>query len=239
MTVSLDAVLKVGGSLSQGQGLAALCQEIGRRGAQHRLLLVPGGGKFADLVRDHYRRYRLGETTAHRMAVLAMDQYGCLLGDLVPDSRLVMDLLSARKVAEGGQVAILLPASLLIQADPLPHSWQVTSDAIAAWVAGLVGASRLILLKDVDGLFSADPVQSETVTLLAQLSVEELAVHQGGVDEYLSTVLASADLETWVINGQPPERLTELLCTGRTLGTRITRDAGNRPAVQRPGQAGR
>ena len=239
MTASLDAVLKVGGSLSQGQGLAALCQEIGRLGAQHRLLVVPGGGKFADLVRDHYRRYRLGETTAHRMALLAMDQYGCLLGDLVPGSSLVMDLLSARKVTEGGQVAILLPASLLIQADPLPHSWQVTSDAIAAWVAGLARASRLILLKDVDGLFSADPVQSETVTLLVQLSAEELAVHQGGVDEYLSTVLASVDLETWVINGQHPERLAELLCTGRTLGTHITCGAGNRPAVQHPARAGR
>jgi aspartokinase-like uncharacterized kinase len=128
---------------------------------------------------------------------------------------------------------------LLIQADPLPHSWQVTSDAIAAWVAGLAQASRLILLKDVDGLFSADPVQSETVTLLAQLSAEELAVHQGGVDEYLSTVLASVDLETWVINGQHPERLAELLCTGRTLGTRITCGAGNRPAVQNLEQAGR
>jgi aspartokinase-like uncharacterized kinase len=235
MTVKLDAVLKVGGSLSQGQGLVALCQEIGRRGARHRLLVVPGGGKFADLVRDYYRLYRLGETTAHRMAILAMDQYGCLLGDLVPDSRLVMDLLSARKVAEGGHVAILLPASLLIQADPLPHSWQVTSDAIAAWVAGLVGAPRLILLKDVDGLLSADPAQSESAMLFSQLSVDELAGHQGGVDEYLTTVLAAVDLETWVINGQRPERLTELLCTGQTLGTRITWGAGNRFAMQRPG----
>jgi len=239
MTVSLDAVLKVGGSLSQGQGLAALCQEIGRLGAQHRLLVVPGGGKFADLVRDHYRRYRLGETTAHRMALLAMDQYGCLLGDLVPGSGLVIDLLSARKVAEGDQVAILLPASLLIQADPLPHSWQVTSDAIAAWVAGLARAPRLILLKDVDGLLSADPAQDESATLLPQLCVEELASHQGGVDAYLTTVLSSVDLETWVINGQCPERLAELMRAGRTLGTRITRGDGNRPAVQHSAQAGR
>jgi aspartokinase-like uncharacterized kinase len=183
-------------------------------------LVVPGGGAFADAVRDHYRRYRLGETTAHHMALLAMDQYGCLLSDLIPDSVLVTDLLSARRAAETGQTPILLPSALLVQADPLPHSWQVTSDSIAAWVAGLARARRLILLKDVDGLFAADPDQGASAQLLTELTVEELG---GGVDEYLSVVLAVLDLETWIINGQHPERLAELLESGRTVGTCIRR----------------
>jgi aspartokinase-like uncharacterized kinase len=139
-------VIKVGGSQSRGTGLPALAQEIGRLCARYPVLVVPGGGVFADVVRDHYRRYTLSETTAHRMALLAMDQYGCLLGDLVPGSVLVTDILSARLVVERGKTPILLPSSLLIQADPLPHSWQVTSDAIAAWVAGLLSSSHLILL---------------------------------------------------------------------------------------------
>ncbi|MBI5955882.1 MAG: hypothetical protein HY871_02670 [Chloroflexi bacterium] len=233
------AVLKFGGSLSRGQGLIALGRENGRLAAQHRLLVVPGGGKFANAVRDHHRRYRISETTAHRMALLAMDQYGCLLGDLVPGSVLVTDLLSARRVAAGGQTPILLPSSLLIHVDPLPHSWQVTSDAIAAWVAGQMCAPRLILLKDVDGLFSADPAQNGRAQLLLQMTVEDLAGHRGGVDEYLATVLASVDLETWMINGQHPERLVELLQTGQTHGTRITRGPGNHPAAQRDEVAGR
>ena len=215
-------VLKVGGSLSRRPGLPALGREIGRLGAQHSLLVVPGGGEFADTVRDHYRRYHLSETTAHRMALLAMDQYGCLLGDLVPDSILVTDLLMARRAAASRQTPILLPSSLLIQADPLPHSWQVTSDALAAWLAGLVHAPRLILLKDVDGLFSSDPTQNEMAGLFSHITVNELADHRGGVDEYLATVLTSVDIDTWVINGQHPERLTELLQAGRTQGTHIT-----------------
>lgn len=235
----MDAVLKVGGSLSRGQGLIVLGREIGRLGARHRLLVVPGGGEFADAVRDHYRRYRISETTAHRMALLAMDQYGCLLGDLVPHSVLITDLLLARRVAAGGQTPILLPSSLLIQADPLPHSWQVTSDSIAAWVARQIRAPRLVLLKDVDGLFSADPAQGGRAQLLLQMTVEDLAGHRGGVDEYLATVLASVDLETWMINGHRPERLAELLQTGQTHGTRITRGPGNRPALERSGRARR
>ena len=218
---NFDAVLKVGGSLSRGQNLAALCQTIGRLGSRYRLLLVPGGGDFADTVRDHYRRYHLSETTAHRMALLAMDQYGWLLSDLIPDSETVRDVLAAREAAANGRVSILLAATLLIEADPLPHSWQVTSDSIAAWIAGLVGAVRCVLLKDVDGLFSAE---SGSAQLLPAMCVKELKDHRGGVDEYLSVVLASLDLETWVINGQRPDRLVELLSAGQTIGTRISRE---------------
>jgi aspartokinase-like uncharacterized kinase len=198
-----------------------LCQTIGQLGSQHRLLIVPGGGDFADAVRAHYRRYHVSETIAHRMALLAMDQYGWLLSDLIPASTAVQDVLSARASAAMGRVPILLAATLLIEADPLPHSWQVTSDSIAAWIAGLVGATRFILLKDVDGLF---PDQSDTAQLLSIVRVTELADRQGGVDQYLSTVLAPLDLETWVINGQQPDRLVELLSTGQTIGTRISRE---------------
>ena len=226
-------VLKIGGSLGRGDGLADLCREVSRLAARHPLLVVPGGGAFADAVRDHYSRYSLSETTAHRMALLAMDQYGCLLADLTPGSVPVTDLLSARRAAQAGQAPILLPAALLIQADPLPHSWQVTSDSIAAWVAGLARARRLILLKDVDGLFSADPARPGA-KLLGELTVAELGgraslpqeghvLRYGGVDPYLPTTLAALDLETWIINGRHPARLAELLETGRTVGTCITR----------------
>ena len=41
--------------------------------------------------------------------------------------------------------------------DALPASWEVTSDSIAAWVADQVGAGRLVLVKEVDGLFADWP----------------------------------------------------------------------------------
>ena len=48
-----------------------------------------------------------------------------------------------------GVVSVLLPAGLLAERDPLPASWGVTSDSIAAWVAGTAGAERLVLVKPV------------------------------------------------------------------------------------------
>ncbi len=59
--MSVDAVLKVGGSLSRGNGLESLCREIGRLGRRHHLLVVPGGGEYADQVRAAYQRYSLDE----------------------------------------------------------------------------------------------------------------------------------------------------------------------------------
>ena len=169
-------VVKVGGGIGD-DALPGLCAALGELGRRHALLVVPGGARFADAVRDADRRFGLSAEAAHRMAILGMEQFGWLLSELIPGTR------------------VLLPAGLPL--DDLPASWQVTSDSIAAWVADRVGAERLVLLKAVDGLYPE------------------------GVDEYLPTILARASFETWVINGRDPARISELLDTGTTTGTRI------------------
>jgi len=173
-------VVKVGGGLGRGAGdeaLRGLCAAVGALGERHPLLVVPGGAGFADAVREADRRFGLRLATSHRMAILGMEQFGWLLSELIPGTR------------------VLLPAGLPL--DELPASWQVTSDSIAAWVADRVGAERLVLLKAVDGLYPE------------------------GVDGYLPTILERARFETWVINGRDAARITELLDTGMTTGTRI------------------
>jgi aspartokinase-like uncharacterized kinase len=212
-------VVKVGGGLGRGAGddaLRALCRVLGELGERHPLLVVPGGAGFADAVRDHDRRFGLPATASHRMAILAMEQFGWLLSDLIPRAVQCADLARASELA-AGHAAVLLPAGLPL--DALPPSWRVTSDSIAASVAGRVGAGRLVLVKEVDGLFAEWPPSGEP---LARLSVAELgALRAEGVDEHLPTVLESAPFETWVIGGRDPERVVELLERGTTAGTRI------------------
>jgi 5-(aminomethyl)-3-furanmethanol phosphate kinase len=220
-----DVLLKVGGSLERGQGLERLCQEIARLGSARRLLVIPGGGIFADQVRSAYRDHHLSETAAHRMALLAMDQYGLLLADRIPGALATADVLSARQAATQGRAAVLLPAALINQADPLPHSWRVTSDSIAAWIAGLVKTGLLVLLKDVDGLYQREDPLAAAGTPEREIDLS-MQVEQGGVDAYLVRVLCGLPLQAWAINGNAPERLGELLETGSTLGTRLVATAG-------------
>jgi aspartokinase-like uncharacterized kinase len=212
-------VVKVGGGLQRAAGddaLRALCTVLGELGRRHPLLVVPGGASFTDAVRDADRRFALAATTSHRMAILGMEQFGWLLSELIPRAARCADLARASTLAPG-RAAVLLPAGL--PPDALPASWQATSDSIAAWVAGRLGAGRLVLVKEVDGLYADWPPRGEP---LAHLTVAELAaLRPGGVDAYLPTVLERASFETWVISGRDPERLVELLDRGTTAGTQI------------------
>jgi aspartokinase-like uncharacterized kinase len=212
-------VVKVGGGLGRGAGedaLRALCRILGELGERHALLVVPGGGRFADAVREADRRFGVRATTSHRMAILGMEQFGWLLSDLIPGAERCADLAQAGGLADR-RTTVLLPARLAL--DALPASWQVTSDSIAAWVAGQVGADRLVLVKEVDGLFAEWPARGQP---LARLTVAELAaLRPGGVDGYLPTALERASFETWVIGGRDPERVVKLFESGTTVGTWI------------------
>ena len=144
----IELVIKVGGSLLAHEGrLAAVLAAIGAAARTRRTLIVPGGGPFADAVRDLDRRIGLSDDAAHWMAVLAMDQYAHVLVDKLPNSASVSSRDEITAALDAGRVPVLAPAQWLRDADPLPHSWDVTSDSIAAWVAGEVRAGQLILVK--------------------------------------------------------------------------------------------
>jgi aspartokinase-like uncharacterized kinase len=211
-------VVKVGGGLVREAGdaaLRALCAEIAAAAERHPLLVVPGGGEFADAVRRYDDRVGLDPRAAHWMAILAMDQFGWALADLIPGAtrRTVIDR------ADDAGVAVHIPYAVVRERDALPASWAVTADSIAAWVAGAAGAGRLVLAKPVAGLH---PTWPPTAGPVAELTVDELAeMRARGVDDHLPAALRAARVETWVVDGREPHRLAELLATGRTVGTRI------------------
>ena len=150
--VTIDAVVKVGGSLLARDDLAALVASLSEAAASSRIVVVPGGGPFADAVRDVTERNDPGDSAAHWMAILAMDQHAHLLAGLWPGGRARRDALRGiAATVERGRLAILAPFNWLRSEDPTPHGWHVTSDSIAAWVAARLAARRLVLLKSVEG----------------------------------------------------------------------------------------
>jgi aspartokinase-like uncharacterized kinase len=148
----VEVVIKIGGGLlARAPSLEHVTRELPLAARRGRLLVVPGGGPFADAVRHADRSVGLGDDAAHWMAVLGMEQYAHLLASRIATARLVERHADIAAALDEGCLPVLAPYRWLREADPLPHSWEVTSDSIAAWVAGEVGARRLMLVKPVPG----------------------------------------------------------------------------------------
>jgi len=145
-------VYKLGGSLLSLSHLGPrICRLLDSQ-QDSRPLLVVGGGEAADLVRRWDREHHLTAESAHWLALAAMTLNEALVQQLLPDSRIVANRHEAHRAWDEGIVPILSADHFLRDEEatcdhPLPHTWEVTSDSIAAWVAIQWPAARMILLK--------------------------------------------------------------------------------------------
>jgi len=156
--LAIDVVVKIGGGLlAQVEQFSAALGVIGAVASMRRIVVVPGGGPFADAVREIERRIPLSDDAAHWMAVLGMDQYAHAVATMLPGGLLVEDASQIAAALDAGLVPVLAPYRWLRAADPLPHSWDVTSDSIAAWICGAVRARRLVLVKPAGARVEMQP----------------------------------------------------------------------------------
>jgi len=138
-------VVKLGGSLHDSPRLSDWLDALARAGG--RIVLVPGGGPFADAVRAAQGRLGFSDTTAHRMALLAMEQYGLMLCDLNPDLRPVGNPQAITAAVARGLTPVWLPSAMCLGAQDIPENWSVTSDSLAVWLAHHLGAEAMALVK--------------------------------------------------------------------------------------------
>jgi len=187
-------VVKLGGSLASHAGkiIPAL------RSASRPLLIVPGGGAFADAVRQS----GADADAAHWMACAAMDQYGWTLA--------TRGIGTTTRIARPRYPCILLPYCALRRYDPLPHSWDVTSDTIAAWVAGRLGGD-LLVLKSVDGIEAAGKLRTRI----------EKPVATDVVDPFFIPYVLERRIRTFILNGTDTTGICRWLRGEQVRGTGI------------------
>lgn len=175
-------LIKIGGSLAGIDGaLRRVGQRIATLAQQERWVVIPGGGPFADTVRAFADQHPLSQTAAHWMAILGMDQFAFALAEQIPGARVVDDLLGIQRAHHDKATPVLAPSRWLRAADELPHSWDVTSDSLAAYLAMLLGAERLVLVKAkaggrelVDGYFERALPAGMGVEIVGVEQIEEL-----------------------------------------------------------------
>ena len=141
-------IVKLGGSLIGSPELPRWLDVLARHG-DGRIVIVPGGGLFADAVRDAQRLTDMGDATAHHLALLAMDQYGLLLTSLCPQLVTAASELELAERSWQHRAIVWLPSKMVLAEENIPQSWEMTSDSLAAWLASRLQASRLVLVKSV------------------------------------------------------------------------------------------
>lgn len=185
-------VVKLGGSLARSNHLPLWLAALAETGA----IVAPGGGPFADAAREAQARWRFDDRAAHHMAILGMRQYGLMLAGM--NSRLLpaeTDDLSARP----GQAKVWLPRPEELDQAGIPASWEVTSDSLAAWLAGRIGATHLLLVKSVDLKSQATARNFDRLTKL------------GWIDPVFSHYASNGSFRCWICGPDEHEKLAASL----------------------------
>lgn len=196
------AVVKLGGSHVSSGRLRAWLDAIAGLGG--RVVVVPGGGPFADAVRQAQGAMGFGEEAAHLMAMLAMEQYGLALADLCPALVPARSLAAIRRAAAAGRVPVWCPLPMAASNCDLPASWEITSDSLALWLGQRLQAGMVVLAKSV-----VAPEVAEAAAL----------ARSGIVDQAFPDVLRRTGREAWLAGPDGHDTLAALVSGKPCAGT--------------------
>lgn len=194
-------VVKLGGSLMQSRFLPLwldLLQEHGDRG----IVIVPGGGVFADHVRQLQQRWRFNDKVAHKLALRAMEDYGLVLQALAGSLVVTRTRGEIEKAVSKGKTALWFPHDMAADNRELAASWDITSDSLALWLAEKLGIRQLLIVKS-------------NVPVNRNFTVESLS--QGGyLDAAFSGMYKTSLVKAWWLEKSRLDTLTDLLDGNRS-----------------------
>jgi hypothetical protein len=213
-------VVKLGGSLAESMRLTRILDIVGQ--ARTPVVVVPGGGAFADAVRRAQADFGFSDASAHRMALLAMHQSGLMMAALQPRLRPVETLAGLKRTAAGKRIPVWLPLKLVERDGRISSDWSTTSDGLAARLAERLGRVPVVLVK------SCRIPKGASVTALAR---------EGVVDPTFAAIVDRAHLPWHVLGAGDEEKLATLLKVTQPLkasgARKRARKAGRRTASPR------
>jgi molybdenum storage protein len=230
-------VVKLGGQsiIDRGrQAVLPLLDEIVAARPVHQVLVMTGGG-----TRSRHA-YAIALDLGMPTGVLAK------LGSSISEQNaLMLSLLLAPRggIKIGHDDLVKLPAYMALGSIPVMHAmppyglWEEPAehgripphrtDSGTFLTAEVVGARRCVLVKDEQGLFTADPKKDSAAELIPEIEVNELLaldLADLAVERAMLYALARARSvrEVFIVNGREPGNLTRALA-GENPGTRIYR----------------
>lgn len=189
-------VVKLGGSLLGNDSLNACLKKLANNPTSS--LIVPGGGVFAEQVRLAQLQWQFNDVAAHHMAILAMQQMALLINALQPAWPLVQTWADLHSWPAQNRTGVWFPDIMILNQQAIPASWKVTSDSLAAWLADVTGAEKLVLVK------AAPVLTSATLADYSRQGIVDAAfLEYVNPVRYTTTVISSSD---FILNTATPHQ---------------------------------
>ena len=197
LPVMKPIVVKVGGSLAETGRLKPILKLIAN--SKRPVVVVPGGGQFADKVRDLQNAIRFDDAAAHRLAMLGMHQMAEVYFTLEERLAPADSLDGIARVLATGLIPVWLPLQMCQDDHEIPANWSISSDGLAARLAERMGGADLYLLKSID--------------VLGEASIEEVT-EAGVVDPAFHGIVARARLNWRILGPSDDAAFAALLAKG-------------------------
>jgi len=217
--MKINTIIKFGGSIAERGTLKQIVQ-LGKTlsslfDRKQNFAIIPGGGLFAEFVRETQEKYSLDDEQAHWMAIQAMEQHASLLLKFMPNSILHDFASKDFEALIFDELPILRVMKYMRTESDLEKTWNSTSDAIATEIALKIKAEKIVFLKDIDGVIVKDK-------LVKKITIQELLeLKTSPLDNNTPKILQRKNIKAYIINGLIHYRIENLLEGKEFIGTEI------------------
>ena len=213
-----NAVFKIGGKILEDyknfEFTISQLKKLYEDNTLQKIIIIPGGGSYANFIRSIDKNLVLGDDLTHWMAIFSMNYNGKELNKKFPDLECVDDfekIQSAKRI-----FCIFLPYNYLRKKDELPHSWEVTSDSIAIYIANKLNLNECYLIKDVEGINNKNYEVIKEISTIQYRELKksgrlaEIGLNQDNlkkskpIDSYLLTLIDKYKISCILLNGSLP-----------------------------------
>ncbi|MBY8991793.1 MAG: hypothetical protein KGD58_13685 [Candidatus Lokiarchaeota archaeon] len=230
-------IFKIGGSILEDfENVSSTISQLSylyEKDIIQKIIIIPGGGSFANFIRKIYDDLKFTDELAHWMSIISMNYNGIELGKRFPKIEAFEDY---RRLKDTDKTfSIFLPYQFLKNNDKLPHNWQVTSDSITLFLARSFGVNECFLVKDVDGIMDEKTQVIKEIStrefrklkefgklLRLKNSDDELKNQSRPIDPYLLTLIEKWDFSCVILNGTSgSHRIIDFFDASKSLQEKI------------------
>ncbi|AIJ06214.1 aspartate/glutamate/uridylate kinase 1 [Methanocaldococcus bathoardescens] len=208
-------IVKIGGSLTYDAEPLLKALKNYAKEKNKKIVIIPGGGEFANVVRNIDKALNISNSLSHKLAIKCMDLIGEVYAE-IGDIKAYDTLFDLKREIEKEKIAILLPSKILLSTDIAEHSWAITSDSLSLYIGKLLDVREVIIATDVDGIYDKFPGGK----LLNIINANDIK-GSTSVDEIFPILLKKFKMNAYVVNGKYPERVIDILEGKHNICTKI------------------